>query len=43
MTINDVAEGFLKTEDSINENEQIVQRRLKLNALREQGISYLND
>ena len=27
----------------VDENEQIVQRKLKLNALREQGIAYPND
>ena len=42
MSLQNTTEGNIKPEQ-LDENEQIVQRKLKLNALREQGIAYPND
>ena len=42
MTDKNTAENAI-LENPVDHNEQIVQRKLKLNALREQGIAYPND
>lgn len=42
MSLQNTTEGNIKPEQ-LDENEQIVQRKLKLNALREQGVAYPND
>lgn len=42
MSLQNTTEGNIKIEQ-LDENEQIVQRKLKLTALREKGIAYPND